>query len=417
LGTLLDRLKSLDLYDRSVIVLTADHGVSFTAGASRRDAPTLENLERKILPVPLIIKAPHQSEGVVSGRNAETIDIMPTLAELLHRPLTWPVDGVSLLGQPKPLQKRAVHSFKDLAVFQTDTSRIQETLLASARDAVRRTSGVPGGQSLSSAQRGLLGESVSDLPVRVSVNRVARVRDLAYFNSVKLRSNFLPAHANGFIESPDHSSTWLAIALNGVIVALTETYAEGDVWKFSAMLPESAFREGVNSLRIFTLESGDTGQPVLTLIGPHSDLAPGEWLLAGDTVTHKGNPMAVDQEGIQGQIDYLSFGDEAVEIMGWVIDAAQTRAVQSVLVFDGDRLVYRGQTTMLREETHRFDVTLTVGFHAVIPHGEVREETRAGLRVFAVTEDGRARELPKKPKDLPATTSGAGNLTVSGTAD
>lgn len=397
LGTLLDRLKRLDLFDRSVIVLTADHGVSFTAGTSRRDVPPPENLERNILPVPLIIKAPHQSQGVVSRRNAETIDIMPTLAELLHRRITWPVDGVSLLGEPKPLQKRTVHSDKDLAEFRTDATRIEEALLASTREAALRASGEPGGQRLSSEQRGLLGESVSDLPVRGSVNRVARVRDLAYFKNVDLASNFLPAHANGFIESPDDSSTWLAIALNGVIVAITETYAEGDAWKFSAMLPESAFREGVNSLRVFTLESGDSGQPVLTSIGPDSDLAPGEWLLAGDTVTHKGSPMPVDPEGIQGQIDYLSFGEEAVEVFGWVIDAAQTRAVRSVLIFDGDRLVYVGQTTMLREETHRFDVILKVGFHAVIPHGEVREVTRAGLRVFAVTEDGRARELQKNP--------------------
>jgi len=95
LGTLLQRLRSLQLFERSLIVVTADHGVSFTPGASRRDTPPLENLESSILPVPLIIKAPYQSEGVISHRNAETIDIIPTLAEILHRPVTWAVDGTS----------------------------------------------------------------------------------------------------------------------------------------------------------------------------------------------------------------------------------------------------------------------------------------------------------------------------------
>lgn len=397
LGTLLDRLQELGLYDRSVIVLTADHGVSFTAGASRRDAPPVENLERSILPVPLIIKAPHQPEGVVSHRNAETIDILPTLAELLDRPLNWPVDGVSLLGEPKPLGKRAVHNYRDLAAFETDATRIEEALLESAREAGFRTSGKFGGQPLSGTEAELLGKSVSDLAVRTGGDHVAHVREQAHFSSVDLQSHFLPAHATGIIESPHHSPTRLAIALNGVIVALTDSYAEDDAWKFSAMLPESAFRQGVNTLRLFALEPGDDGRPVLTSIGPDSGQAGDEWLPAGDTVTVNGSPMPVDLEGIQGQVDYLSFGKESVEVFGWVIDAAQSRPVRYLLVFDGDQLVYRGETTMLREETHRFDTIVKVGFHAVIPQRELRQGTRAGLRVFAVTEDGRARELQKNP--------------------
>lgn len=397
LGTLLDRLQDLGLYDRSVIVLTADHGVSFTAGASRRDTPPLENLERSILPVPLIIKAPHQSMGVVSRRNAETIDIIPTLAELLDRPVTWPVDGVSLMGEPKPSGKRAVHNYRDLAAFETDVSRIEEARVASAREAVLRTSGQFGGQPLSGAVAELLGKSVANLAVRTDGDRVAHLRDPAHFSSVDLQSHFLPAHATGVIESPDHSPTRLAIALNGVIVALTDSYADNDACKFSAMLPEAAFRQGVNALQVFTFEPADGGELVLTSIGPDSGQTTDVWRPAGDTVTLNGDPMAVDLEGIQGQLDYLSFGEASVEVFGWVIDAAQRRTVSSVLVFAGDRLVYRGETTMLREETHRFDTILKVGFHAVIPQGALPERSRAGLRVFAVTEDGRARELRKIP--------------------
>jgi hypothetical protein len=384
---LLDRLKGLGLYDRSVIVLTADHGVSFTAGASRRDAPPIDNLERNILPVPLIIKAPHQSQGIVSRRNAETVDIIPTLAELLDRPLTWSVDGASLLGEPKPARKRAVHSYKDLASFQTDASRIEELVLESAREASTLNSGDAG------AGRELIGENVSALRVRENANMRARVRDLSYFNSVDLQSGFLPAHANGLIEAPTGSPTTLAISLNGVIVALTDSYVEDGARKFSAMLPESGFRNGTNSLRVFSVAPDDGGQPTLTHIGPDTARQKDEWLVVGDALAHNGIGLAVDREGIQGGVDYLSFGQDSVEVFGWAIDAAQKRVVQDVLAFDGDRLVYRGQTTMLREETHEFGVILKVGFHAVIPLGKVAGRTRADLRVFVVTADGRAREL------------------------
>ena len=124
LGNLIGKLKSEDLFDRSLIVITADHGVAFTPGWGRRDAPPLENLDENILPVPLLIKAPGQQEAVKSARNAETVDIVPTLAVLLNRPLTWEVDGVSLLGDPKPPGKRAWYNYKEFREHSTDVGRV-----------------------------------------------------------------------------------------------------------------------------------------------------------------------------------------------------------------------------------------------------------------------------------------------------
>jgi hypothetical protein len=132
---------------------------------------------------------------------------------------------------------------------------------------------------------------------------------------------------------------------------------------------------------------------VLAHIGPDQDRQDNEWQLDGNTLVHNGTRLPIDSEGIQGRVDYLSFGEESVEVFGWAIDAAQKRVVEDVLAFDGERMVYRGQTTMLREETHAFDVILKVGFHAVIPLDRMTGKTGADLRVFAVTVDGRASEL------------------------
>ena len=40
LGRLLDRLKAQGLYDRSLVVVTGDHGVSFRPGVPSRDSTT-----------------------------------------------------------------------------------------------------------------------------------------------------------------------------------------------------------------------------------------------------------------------------------------------------------------------------------------------------------------------------------------
>ena len=60
-GELVGRLKRIGLFDRALVVVTADHGVSFQAGDSRRNVD-LRNIG-EIAGVPLLIKAPGQRRG------------------------------------------------------------------------------------------------------------------------------------------------------------------------------------------------------------------------------------------------------------------------------------------------------------------------------------------------------------------
>ena len=59
-----------DQLDRCLLIVTADHGVSFRAGHSRR-LPDAANLS-DIASVPLFIKLPGQTEGRVDDRNVES---------------------------------------------------------------------------------------------------------------------------------------------------------------------------------------------------------------------------------------------------------------------------------------------------------------------------------------------------------
>ena len=91
LGRLLDRLRAADLYDRALVVVTADHGVAFRAG-DRRRTPTPTNLH-DVANMPLFIKAPGQREGKVVDGAVRTIDVLPTMARELGIRLSG-VDGV-----------------------------------------------------------------------------------------------------------------------------------------------------------------------------------------------------------------------------------------------------------------------------------------------------------------------------------
>jgi hypothetical protein len=101
LGELMAHLESIDLYDDVLLVVTADHGVSFWAGGALRAFGASPHPE-DILSVPLFLKEPHQRRGIVHMRNVESIDVLPTIADVLGIELAWEVDGCSALDPRCP---------------------------------------------------------------------------------------------------------------------------------------------------------------------------------------------------------------------------------------------------------------------------------------------------------------------------
>lgn len=65
--------------------------------SSRANRPAFaseQNLHQ-VLWVPLLVKTPGEAEGEVIDDNVESVDVLPTIAELLGVDLPWEVDGVS----------------------------------------------------------------------------------------------------------------------------------------------------------------------------------------------------------------------------------------------------------------------------------------------------------------------------------
>jgi hypothetical protein len=96
LGRLVARLRAAGLYDRSLVVVTADEGLSFRAGEKRRPASDA-NLQ-DIAYVPLFVKLPHQRRGRVVRRPTRSVDLLPTIAAALGLGIPWHVDGQSVLS-------------------------------------------------------------------------------------------------------------------------------------------------------------------------------------------------------------------------------------------------------------------------------------------------------------------------------
>ena len=95
LGALFAALESRDLYRRSLIIVTADHGEEFGEHGQFVHAQTFQ----ETVAIPLIIKLPAQeSAGEIDPRPAQLADVMPTILQQLDLPLPETLTGSSLLA-------------------------------------------------------------------------------------------------------------------------------------------------------------------------------------------------------------------------------------------------------------------------------------------------------------------------------
>ena len=80
LARILDRLRQADLYDDTLIIVTADHGEELFEHGGFGHAYTLH---REALHVPLLVKLPHQSDARTADGLASSMDVLPTVLDVL----------------------------------------------------------------------------------------------------------------------------------------------------------------------------------------------------------------------------------------------------------------------------------------------------------------------------------------------
>ncbi|MDQ4081453.1 MAG: sulfatase-like hydrolase/transferase, partial [Actinomycetota bacterium] len=253
LGRLLDRLRATDLYDRSLVVVLADHGVSFRPGERRRGA-TRTNLH-DIAFVPLFVKKPFQREPRVEDEHVEAVDILPSLADVLDLPVPAPLDGASFFS-------RAYAPDDEVRVYrragEPPVVRPFSSLLRGRHATVAEQSALFGSGNerqlfeIGPHARALIGRRLEVLRVGRSSSLSAKLAGRGRLADVVLSSGVVPARLTGTLEGEGaHGGLALAVALNGRVAATTRSYEDGDTVRFSALVPEAALRDGANDIAVF----------------------------------------------------------------------------------------------------------------------------------------------------------------------
>jgi hypothetical protein len=240
IGHLIAHLKEAGAWDDATVVVTSDHGVDITPPGFTRK-PSADNID-ELFRIPLFIKAPGQTTGEVRDDPASTVDVLPSLVDLLGIEADWKFEGHSLFDGSEQKIDRLV------------TSDVQAAFEAAGRQAAQFPRG-DGWDDLAAVGEGedLVGRAVADYEVGApsALSLSFDHRDLLVNLSL---SGEVPYSLRGSLIGGDGPPPELVVALNGTFAGTIGGYRpDGDAWKFSGLMA-NYFVDGPNHVVAYRVE-------------------------------------------------------------------------------------------------------------------------------------------------------------------
>ncbi|MFL6294343.1 MAG: sulfatase-like hydrolase/transferase [Actinomycetes bacterium] len=260
----LQRLKDQGLYDKSLVVMTADHGEGFTPGNGGRALGP--GNAAQLMWVPMLIKAPGQTKGRVDDRNWEHVDLLPTIADTVGLSIPWKVDGLAQTGPPgrqstdktfynhpgQPLHRPGPPNFATVLHGVTDT------LVRAHQHGDRGF-----------WQYGPTADWIYQPPQRLG--RIggppasAKIRDWALFQHLDPKAAAVPTLIVGQLTGPAPPQSTMVVAVNGQVAGTSALFQRQDgepANSFATVVPDFLYKAGPGppQLQLYLITGGGTGR-------------------------------------------------------------------------------------------------------------------------------------------------------------
>ena len=406
LGKLRRSLETADLFDKALIIVTADHGVSFQRGLSMREVQ--KGNESDILKVPMFVKLPGQREGGIRERLVSGIDVLPTIADVLGLQIPKAIDGFSMLDNEIPPRDEidflGVGKIKlqDLGGFPRLKWQVEHFGEHTALDRL-----VPKGPAST-----LVGQELGDLDIGHSSSLKYINENPHQLDQVNLESGYLPALFSGQIIGTGRRNLPIAISLNGQVWATTQASLwDGNRNYFSVLFPPSAFQSGENKVRVFLIGDHDA---ILTPIPLASQGA----LSDEDTMIrlhHEASGQSklvfsgerkimvdVGEKHLTGNLDRVFLSEESIVVEGWAADLEENQPAEEVFIFTNGKLTARAEVGISRQdvvEAHQQKALFHSGFRIKIPVDVLKPYPR-DIKLIVASLSNRAWEFSFSPEQL-----------------
>ncbi len=260
LGRLMLRLKEVGLWDRCLLIVTADHGVSFRLGEDRREYSGGNSAD--ILSIPLFIKYPSQQVGETNDLLVQSTDLLPTVMDVLGIQPAAPTVGISardprIAGRQNVVVQDPLnhHTFPPEIIRQSSVPALIRERFGQGSDRWNLFRIGP--------HSDWLGLPVDSLSSRASPP-VTMECLLPLVSPTTGERTMLPYYIEGRMTanaSPDESVELVA-AVDGIICGTTRTYRQfGFQDRWSVMLPEWSYSAGAKVPEFFAVNQDGSLTP------------------------------------------------------------------------------------------------------------------------------------------------------------
>lgn len=266
LGGYIKKLKDTNNWDNALVIVTADHGITFEKDTHRRGTVDSRRFQYDLMSIPLMVKYPGQSEGKVSDLIAQSVDILPTITATVANEIEAHFDGLPLsselvtkrstakimIGKKRHQSKlkeinRAYNSVELIPNTAPDPTIAWKALIFGDESFKY---GGPFGIAPTPALRKLIGERVGLVDERSCspVVEVSSKQVATQGSSIRLvKGGEISAFMEG--EILNDCVLPLAFEVGGEVVAVTQSSTAGGKNKrrgrvFTALLPEESIVDG-----------------------------------------------------------------------------------------------------------------------------------------------------------------------------
>ncbi len=255
LGQVMKRLKSTGIWEEAMVVVMADHGVSFQGGDIPQRMAGTESMGEVANP-PLFIKYPDQKKGKVDPVFSKTLDVVPTIARELGVEGMFETDGVPLQGDDVPVRDVTVKDVKG-----RDFTLPMTTVIKQREAAIRRKDARFGTGPLYTLgpAPALIGKPA---PAITAEAREAVLDSPEQWDDYEPGTDVIPMWVTGQLTGITTGST-IAIGVNGKVRGTTRSFNYEGAQRFGTLVDPASLRPGRNEITAYEVGPGNS----LTALG------------------------------------------------------------------------------------------------------------------------------------------------------
>ena len=250
----ISKLKKSGKWDNTMLVVTADHGISFVPTLPQRHTDfTEKETVGDIYRIPTFIKYPKQTNGVVSDCAMSNLDLLPTIIETTGTKTSWTFGGRSVARScPTNRVREVVSATGETAVMSGGFEEVRERLayysdMVSNKGPNRRVAAIG-----SSAD--LIGRPISSDLINSEVATWMVNQKNSFKNVTNQRGSKVPSLITGTIRlsTPVDLGTEGIVAVNGVAAGVIgELSGARDVVPYTALLDYALLTPGDHTVELF----------------------------------------------------------------------------------------------------------------------------------------------------------------------